>query len=228
LTDSPRSPHTALGLKARTYSRCMDGGLPEVPYIQPRGLEGLAYDQVTGRAVNSEFPSGFTRCLDGAFGSFSSNRRPPWPTLSQPRSSDSTHLLTSTPLRNTTETHHGSQTLRTLALAFDPVAPEEAGTEGRLGHCGSVSHHRHPGAALGTQPAALMTPSQSPVMPVMWPATHDGSNSVTAPPSANGAIELWHHVELLPGLKLLLSSKTSAAVRNVANKICEEFHTADS
>jgi len=83
-------------------------------------------------------------------------------------------------------------------------------------------------AALGTQPAALMTPSQSPVMPVIWPATQSSSSSVMAPPSANGGVELWHHVELLPGLKLLLSSKTSAAVRNVANKICEEFHTADS
>ncbi len=78
-------------------------------------------------------------------------------------------------------------------------------------------------AALGIEPPALTTLSHGPAAPVSWPTAPATSNSLIASPSGSTAVELWHHVELLPGLKLLLSSKASAAVRSVASRICDEF-----
>jgi DNA-binding transcriptional MerR regulator len=81
-------------------------------------------------------------------------------------------------------------------------------------------------AALGIQPTALTNLSRHAALPLAQSTTQDGANSLL--PSGNNAVELWHHVELLPGLKLLLSSKASAAVRGVANKICDEFLVANA
>jgi len=81
-------------------------------------------------------------------------------------------------------------------------------------------------AALGISPSTLATSSSKQARTLGWPATRDNSTAFGMTSAASDSMELWHHVELLPGLKLLLSSKASAAVRSVAKKICDEFATA--
>jgi len=71
-------------------------------------------------------------------------------------------------------------------------------------------------AALGIQGSALTAAAQH-------SATHNsGSSALVGLLTANNAVEKWHHVELLPGLKLLLSSNASSAARAIATKICND------
>ena len=75
-------------------------------------------------------------------------------------------------------------------------------------------------AALGINPTSLTPLSEG---SKLWPLSQSTPNAIDILPSTNAAIETWHHVELLPGLKLLMSSKASAAVRGAAKRICNEF-----
>jgi hypothetical protein len=36
-------------------------------------------------------------------------------------------------------------------------------------------------------------------------------------------VELWHHIRLLPGLELMVSSRASPGVQSAAKRICDEF-----
>jgi len=81
-------------------------------------------------------------------------------------------------------------------------------------------------AALGVNPSTLATSSSKQARTLGWPARRENSSALDMTSGASDSIELWHHVELLPDLKLLLSSKAIAAVRSVAKKICDEFATA--
>jgi len=64
---------------------------------------------------------------------------------------------------------------------------------------------------------------QGPPTNLVWPLSQSTPNAIDILPSTNAAVETWHHVELLPGLKLLMSSKASAAARGAAKRICNEF-----
>jgi hypothetical protein len=82
-------------------------------------------------------------------------------------------------------------------------------------------------AALGIDRSNLAASSSKQARSLGWPATtRDSSTALQLTSLKSDAIELWHHVELLPGLKLLLSSNASVAVRSIAKKICDEFATA--
>lgn len=92
-----------------------------------------------------------------------------------------------------------------------------------------TSHPLSPAAsaALGMDPSNLAASSSTQARTFGWPAaTRDSSTALHLTSLTSDSIELWHHVELLPGLKLLLSSNASVAVRSVAKKICDEFATA--
>lgn len=78
-------------------------------------------------------------------------------------------------------------------------------------------------AALGVNPPNLLSTTRTQVGNVPWTATRDSSNSIETFSGPAATVEIWHHLALLPGLKLLVSSKASSAVRSVAKKICAEF-----
>jgi hypothetical protein len=72
--------------------------------------------------------------------------------------------------------------------------------------------------ALGVSPRAFaLTSSEQPLNAV-------GAIPILFDQNTNShAVQTWQHVELLPGLTLLLGSHASAAVRGVAKRLCEEF-----
>lgn len=72
-------------------------------------------------------------------------------------------------------------------------------------------------AALGLNHQALATTSGE-----RSPNPAGPSSSILGSVAASNTGQTWHHVELLPGLTLLLSSHASAAVRGVAKWICDE------
>jgi hypothetical protein len=78
-------------------------------------------------------------------------------------------------------------------------------------------------SALGVNPSNLPSTTRNQVGNMTWSAARDSSNSIEPFPVPTDSVELWHHVELLPGLKLLVSSKANSAVRSVAKKICDGF-----
>jgi DNA-binding transcriptional MerR regulator len=78
-------------------------------------------------------------------------------------------------------------------------------------------------AALGVTPSAVPSTTHDLMGNVRWGLARENSNSIEPFPGLAESVETWHHVELLPGLKLLVSSKASSAVRSVAKKIWDEF-----
>ena len=77
--------------------------------------------------------------------------------------------------------------------------------------------------ALGINPANLPSTTRNQAGDVTWGAARNSSNTIEPFPGPADAVELWHHVELLLGLKWLVSSKANSAVRSVAKKICEGY-----
>jgi len=78
-------------------------------------------------------------------------------------------------------------------------------------------------AALGVTPSNLPSNSRTPLATTPWNTERDRSNANEAFQGPAGTVEIWHHVELLPGLKLMVSSAASPAVSRAARKICTEF-----
>jgi len=70
--------------------------------------------------------------------------------------------------------------------------------------------------------ASPLTPAAAAALGVALPTASDGPN-LEGPWGSGDAAELWHHLELLPGLVLMLSSRANVAVRNAAKKICDEI-----
>ena len=77
-------------------------------------------------------------------------------------------------------------------------------------------------AALGANPSNLST-TREPLANLPLNAVRDRSNAIEVFPGLADTVEIWHHVELLPGLNLLVSSAASPAVTRVARRICTEF-----
>jgi len=78
-------------------------------------------------------------------------------------------------------------------------------------------------AALGVNPTNQPSTTRNPLANLATSAARDSPNSIEAFTDPADTVEIWHHVELLPGLKLLVSSKASPAVGRVATRICTEF-----
>ena len=78
-------------------------------------------------------------------------------------------------------------------------------------------------AALGVNSTNLTRTTPNSLENVTESAGRDSSNSIEAFPGRADTVEIWHHVELLPGLKLLVSSNANSAVRSAAKRICGEF-----
>jgi len=71
-------------------------------------------------------------------------------------------------------------------------------------------------AALGIASESANANAGAPRLPSPWEFAVAGTQVSTR-------VDTWHHVELLPGLVLKVSSNASPAVRNAARKICDEF-----
>ncbi len=132
---------------------------------------------------------------------------------------------------------HGGPTLSVVSIATAStrrcVTPDKTRTLDALKHeldrLGSSELERLVlGSALSPAVAAALgvnQPNPSSVAPgapenQSWPLARDTSGSLAGVPDS---VELWHHVPLLPGLVLLLSSRANVAVRNAAKKIYDDF-----
>ncbi len=134
-------------------------------------------------------------------------------------------------IRGTATRYARSELLRLLAIPL--VRNDKTRTLDALKHeldrLGSSELERLVlGSALSPAVAAALgvnQPNPSSVAPgapenQSWPLARDTSGSLAGVPDS---VELWHHVPLLPGLVLLLSSRANVAVRYAAKKIYDDF-----
>lgn len=68
-------------------------------------------------------------------------------------------------------------------------------------------------AALGV--AASNDTAKATEAPVSWERQLE--------PNGGAAFETWHHIQLLPGLQLMVSSRASPAIRSAAKRIYDEY-----